>query len=137
MSRFYKKFSLKQEYNKHTWADGYTYENYKDEILSSYKLAMQYFNLCIEEITEEYIITSTPLYKCTLLDIWKADRFSIEKYRLAVLELLSFLNKNSLFHGDFELRNICIDDNNRLKLIDFETLSRDDSWRDFIPLEFK
>ena len=99
----------------------------QQETLKSYKLAEKY-GLEVHEVTEEFILTSTPRYKSSLLNY--VESFPKEKRSEVVLEFLPqirALQKDLIFrkltHADLAFRNICVDDSDKLHLIDFEGLS--------------
>lgn len=97
-----------------------------ESYLDSYGLAQRY-GLLVHEITTDYITTSTPRYKCSLLDHINSiqkdkQKDEILKFISKIIALVNDLLQNGLFHGDLAFRNICVDDRDDLHLIDFEEL---------------
>ena len=98
----------------------------KVNILRSYELAKTY-SLEIHEVTEQYIVSSTPKYKYSLLQYFleidvDKRKDGLVKYLSKINSLIDNLRKNNLFHDDLAFRNICIDEQDNLHLIDFEEL---------------
>jgi len=104
------------------------WEGERDFLKKAYKLAERY-GLQVHEITDDYVVTSTPRYRCSFLDhILKTEKGKqkdeVIKYLPRIQLLVDDLKQNNLFHGDLAFRNICIDNQDNLHLIDFEQLSR-------------
>lgn len=102
-------------------------ESTQKQTLESYKLAERY-GLQVHEVTQEYILTSTPRYKSSLLDHVesfpkKEQAEVVKKFFPQITALQEDLRKNKLTHADLAFRNICLDDSGKLHLIiDFEEL---------------
>ncbi len=102
----------------------YTYYNqiyFANKIKNSFSLAAKYFPLKIEYSNNERIITSLPKYEIDLAMVYSMSG-NIRQYDDKILKIEQYLKKNSLYHGDLALRNICVDANDDLHLIDFESL---------------
>ena len=100
----------------------------KKNTLKSYEIA-KIFNLKIHKINNMYILTSTPLYTCSLDKLLKYNKNKstiieiIDELIIKIKGLVKFLISKEIIHDDFNLSNICIDKNQHLHLIDFEHLS--------------
>ena len=125
------------EYNYKSGNDDFN--EYKKYIFECYEIA-KIFNLKIIEYDDEYIKTSFPRYDNNLLMYFDENICddNIEKYKTIqpqLLEIIKLLKENNIMHDDLAFRNICYKiENNEIKLylIDFETLTRDNDFTYFL-----
>ena len=124
-SDFYviKKDYIMKQYLEHDFEPNYNYKDFYNEILEGYKLA-NVFGLEIIKTTPKTITTKQKRYKYTLLDIVEKKPEILYTYIDKIKQLIYDLEYYNLEHPDIALRNICVDANNELHLIDFHGLCK-------------
>jgi len=110
-----------------------TLEDYKLQILHSYKMAEKHFGLKILYSNDTTIVTSCPRYLGSLETLFKSlsKEESVSTWKNVedkIIDLIQYQIENNINHGDFAFRNICYDEKMDLHLIDFEDLFEND-WK--------
>ena len=150
--RVYKKYYYRFDKFEHSfkmWYDvdgGYENHNlekideYRNRALIAYKLA-KVFGLIVHGWDNDYILTSMQRYPKVLIDC-HVD-FTVEDLQSKMEGLVRDLVKHGLVHTDFAFRNICVDNDNGLHLIDFEELQtgnmleKDLIWLTYVESDFQ
>jgi hypothetical protein len=111
---------IREEYDLKDFCSGYTFNDYKKDMINAYKISENIGWCWNIDITDEYIKHDMKYYDKILIN--HKNYFSCDILATKIINLLKTLKDNNIFHDDIAFRNIAIDKDDNLQLIDLSSV---------------